>query len=81
MQVLDDTDKRSQVPAQRMAILGNRGDGITLRADPASTEPPRALLIAGTPIDEPLVHYGPFVMNTRDELLQAVNDFQNGRLA
>lgn len=81
LQVRDDTGEASQVPAQRMAILGNSGDGVTLRADPASTEPPRALLIAGKPLGEPIAQYGPFVMNTRDELLQAVNDFQNGRLA
>lgn len=81
LQVLDDTGEATRVPARRMAILGNGGDGIALRADPASNAPPRALLIAGKPLGEPIAQYGPFVMNTREELLQAVNDFQNGRLA
>lgn len=81
LEVLDDTGEATPVPSQRMAILGNNGDGVALRADPASAEPPRALLIAGKPLGEPIAQYGPFVMNTRDELLQAVNDFQNGRLA
>jgi quercetin 2,3-dioxygenase len=67
------------VPQQRMAILGNGSDrdGVVLTAD----RPSRALLIAGTPLDEPIAQYGPFVMNTRDEIMQAVEDYQAGRFA
>jgi redox-sensitive bicupin YhaK (pirin superfamily) len=75
-----DTD----VPVQRMAILANRiqpnggeTDGVVLEA----TAPARALLIAGKPLGEPIAQYGPFVMNTNDEIVDAVKDFQSGRFA
>jgi hypothetical protein len=58
-----------------MAILRNGGDGVVLHAD----APARALLIAGAPLNEPIVQYGPFVMNSREEIFQAVQDFQAGK--
>ena len=69
----------TKVPAQRMAILANeRGsDGVVLRAE----VPARVLLIAGTPLDEPIAQHGPFVMNTRDEITQAVADYQAGKFS
>jgi quercetin 2,3-dioxygenase len=69
----------TRVPAQRMAILKNSADsdGVVLRA----LEPTRALLIAGKPLDEPIAQHGPFVMNTRDELIQAVQDYQAGKFS
>ena len=68
----------TRVPRLRMAILANEGDGIRLRS--ADGEPARALLIAGQPLNEPIAQYGPFVMNTREQLMEAVDDFRHGRL-
>jgi quercetin 2,3-dioxygenase len=67
------------VSVQRMAILKNEAgsDGVVLKAHAAS----RALLIAGKPLGEPIAQYGPFVMNTNDEIFRAVQDFQAGRFA
>lgn len=66
-----------EVPEQRMAILSSTADsdGVVLRAD----RPARALLIAGQPLNEPIAQYGPFVMNTNEEIFQAVEDFRAGR--
>jgi quercetin 2,3-dioxygenase len=66
------------VPVQRMAILANRGDGIALDA---GADGARAILVAGKPLKEPIVQYGPFVMNSQQEIFQAVEDFRAGRLA
>jgi len=44
----------------------------------SATEDSRAILVAGRPLQEPVARYGPFVMNTREQLIQAVEDFQKG---
>jgi redox-sensitive bicupin YhaK (pirin superfamily) len=62
------------IPVQRMGILTNEGDRLVVRAQ-ANT---RAIVIAGKPLNEPIAQHGPFVMNTRDELVQAVDDFRTG---
>jgi redox-sensitive bicupin YhaK (pirin superfamily) len=67
------------VPIQKMAILANDADsdGVRVQADQDS----RLLLIAGKPLREPIVQYGPFVMNSKQEIYQAVSDFQSGQFA
>jgi redox-sensitive bicupin YhaK (pirin superfamily) len=71
--VISPTDK-SPVALHRMAILRNEGEGVEIQAAAGS----KVLLIAGQPLNEPIAQYGPFVMNTRDELIQAVDDFRAG---
>ena len=57
-------------------VLSSEGDvSVT-----AGNEGARFLLLAGKPIGEPIVQYGPFVMNTREEIQQAIRDYQNGAL-
>jgi redox-sensitive bicupin YhaK (pirin superfamily) len=66
------------VPVQRMAILANeaQADGVVIEAGVDA----RVLLISGQPLKEPIVQYGPFVMNSQDEIRQALSDFRDGRL-
>jgi redox-sensitive bicupin YhaK (pirin superfamily) len=59
-----------------LALLDVAGEGVRVEAE-ADT---RALLLGGAPLGEPVVAHGPFVMNTRDEIVQAVRDFQDGRM-
>ena len=67
------------VSVKRMAILANdpEADGVVIEAKEAS----KVLLVAGRPLGEPIAQYGPFVMNTEEEIYQAVSDYRHGRLA
>jgi redox-sensitive bicupin YhaK (pirin superfamily) len=67
------------VPVQRMALLANdaEADGVVIEASAEA----KVLLIAGQPLGEPIAQYGPFVMNTQQEIYQAISDMRSGRLA
>jgi redox-sensitive bicupin YhaK (pirin superfamily) len=56
-------------------VLFDRGDEISVQAGPEGI---RFLLVSGKPIEEPVAWYGPIVMNTQDQLKQAMSDLQNG---
>ena len=68
----------SSVPTQHMAILANdtSTDGVCIDA----VGDTKALLIAGKPLGEPITQYGPFVMNTEQEIYQALRDYREGTL-
>ena len=59
----------------QMVLLGETGGGLTLEANHEA----KLLVLTGEPIDEPVVAHGPFVMNTADEINQAIRDFQSGK--
>jgi redox-sensitive bicupin YhaK (pirin superfamily) len=59
-----------------MVLLSREGGSIAIHADGDAT----ILVLTGEPIDEPIVGYGPFVMNSEAEIRQAIDDFNNGRL-
>ena len=64
-----------EVKDGQLAILGD-GNRVQLEA----SERAQALLLTGVPLREPVVQYGPFVMNTEKEIVQAIEDYQAGRL-
>ncbi len=64
-----------EVKRGQLAVLSD-GDVVNVAA---SNTPARFILVAGRPLKEPIVQYGPFVMNTKAEIIQAVEDFQAGR--
>jgi redox-sensitive bicupin YhaK (pirin superfamily) len=59
-----------------LIVLKRQGSLVVLDA----TQESRLLIMSGKPIDEPIARYGPFVMNTKAELVQAVEDYQAGRM-
>jgi redox-sensitive bicupin YhaK (pirin superfamily) len=61
--------------AAQMATLATDGRGVTIEANNDA----KILFLAGEPIDEPVVGYGPFVMNSREEIVQAIEDFNRGK--
>ena len=64
-----------KAPTNHFVLFKNKGKEFTLRAD----EDAVVLVLSGEPIDEPIASYGPFVMNTNDEIRQTIDDFNSGK--
>ena len=72
--------KSGPLAAGHLALFSRDGDAVTLSNSADAARSASALLIAGAPMGEPVARYGPFVMNTRDEIVQAVDDYRHGRM-
>ena len=65
----------TELGPQDVAILSHQGARVTIEAlEPSS----QVLILSGQPLNEPISHHGPFVMNTRQEINQAISDYQSG---
>ncbi|MCC5918680.1 MAG: pirin family protein [Cryomorphaceae bacterium] len=67
--------ENSKLPTNHFALLRNDGESFTIRA----LEKSIVLVLSGEPLDEPIAAQGPFVMNTQQEILQAIWDYNNGK--
>jgi redox-sensitive bicupin YhaK (pirin superfamily) len=63
-----------------LVVFGRHGDDLVISAPDPQAEPLDVLLLGGLPIRAPIAHYGPFVMNTRQEIIDTIEDYQAGRL-
>ncbi|MDR4512256.1 MAG: pirin family protein [Nitrososphaeraceae archaeon] len=63
-----------------LVIFDKDGEEVYIQAAKESKDPLELLLIGGIPLNEPISRYGPFVMNTQQEIYQAIEDYRNGRL-
>ena len=64
----------------QMVIFAQDGEEVAIANPADALQPLDFLLIAGVPLNEPVVRYGPFVMNTEAEIMQAIDDYRNGRM-
>jgi redox-sensitive bicupin YhaK (pirin superfamily) len=72
-EISDEAGKK--IKAQHLAYFNRAGSEVVLTANEAS----HFLVLSGTPIQEPIAHYGPFVMNTQEEIMTAIEEFRQGK--
>ncbi len=76
--LLDGKVQSDQQEAQGLEMIWYENDGEAIHLD--ALEDSRFILLSGEPIGEPLATYGPFVMNTQEEIRQAISDYQEGKM-
>lgn len=72
-----DSNETHALTEGELGVLTQKGDSVHLTTEGEA----KFIMVTGKPINEPVVQYGPFVMNTQAEIMQAFNDYQNGSLA
>ncbi len=73
-------DKQISAHKEQIVLFEQDGNEITIKASNEISSSLDVLLIAGIPLGEPVVRYGPFVMNTEDEIKQAILDYNTGKM-
>ena len=63
------------VPTDHLLLFANEGENFEIEA----TENSVVLILSGEPLNEPIASYGPFVMNTQEQIREAFDDFNNGK--
>ncbi|HEX5573125.1 MAG TPA: pirin family protein [Nitrososphaeraceae archaeon] len=71
---------KTAVDEKNLIVFKNDGGNISIRESDDAKSPLDVLLVAGMPLNEPVVQYGPFVMNTREEIDKTLEDYRNGRI-
>ena len=69
-------DAAKRIARGELAVLERDGEELLIEA---GSEPTRLILVAGKPLTEPVTKYGPFVMNTPDQIVEAIRDYQAGK--
>jgi quercetin 2,3-dioxygenase len=73
-------DEQTKASESQLVLFGGDEGDVRIEAPSDADGPLDALVISGVPLREPVARYGPFVMNTRDELVQAFDDYQSGAM-
>ena len=76
VQISDAKNNQTHVPTYHNAVFEQEGDGVVISNDPDATETAQLILVAGLPLDQKVVQYGPFVLNSPEEVYQALADYQ-----
>ncbi|KAJ6441900.1 pirin [Purpureocillium lavendulum] len=70
-------DARTKVAQYHNVVFDQEGDVVHVEADPAATGSTRLVIVAGTPLDQEIVQYGPFVLNSKEGVYKALMDYQS----